>query len=461
MEREEETERGTPSGEHGRGVVPQVDEATFRAFYERHAGEVLHFLRAQLRNDMDRADVTSRTFETAYRHLHELHLPAGKAPHRAERNWLFTIARNQASAWRRKNPEPERLHEDSIEARGNPEQELACKLAYELLRTLRERDRIIYLLHHRQGYTHNEIAEALSLPLGTVKTSLARAQAELDARVDRLCKREGLQRGDYLRGLLLPLPSLFRNMVEDMDPAVGEIIWDAIDRGSFVPAPVPRAVIGTAGGLAGAKLVGVAVVSAVAGALAFALLSPQAPAPALLVGSAEAAPDKRAVVAPADRATATVTTAAAPPGMEASRPSARSDSEFVYVPAAATTSVPPTASMPATATASEPVSATASASVAASGAPTEPFGTESDVMQAARNAFASGDFSRALRLADEHLKRYPGGQFVAEREAIAIRGLAQLGRLGEARKRAEGFRRTFPNSLFRSAIDTVTGAPSQ
>ena len=56
------------------------------------------------------------------------------------------------------------------------------------------------------------------------------------------------------------------------------------------------------------------------------------------------------------------------------------------------------------------------------------------------------DPRQALALAQRHKQRYPRGQFLQEREMIAIEALLQLGRRAQARRRGRIFSRRFPSS---------------
>ncbi|AKU98774.1 hypothetical protein AKJ09_05438 [Labilithrix luteola] len=58
----------------------------------------------------------------------------------------------------------------------------------------------------------------------------------------------------------------------------------------------------------------------------------------------------------------------------------------------------------------------------------------------------AGDAQGALALARQHAARCARGEFVQERERIAIEALAQLGRTSEVRARARAFERQFPTS---------------
>lgn len=421
------------------------DERAFRALYDRHLRDVLHFLRFQVRDD-DRPDVASRVFEIAARDLAKFVVPPGKTREQAERNWLLTIARNASASHRQQTRQVEQLDDDALQAPDDLERDTAAfDLAVKLLWLLPERQRTLYLLSERDGLTHEDIAQDLGMPLGTVKTQLRAAQAALDAAIDRLCARERTRRADYLRAVPLPfvaaegLLQALRNVEEEVDSDTADQIRQGMGEpiaSAASPAlpcnPMPpakgtlatNATLGTARGIAGTKLFAALAAAAIGGAALTYGLRPTSPAPSPTAVRADVALSSMAGTPPSLSVIATATGTA---------------------PAAA-----PVAVLSA-------VPAATSAGVAAA----DPFRTEGDAMQATRNAFAAGDFARALTLAEQHARRYPGGAFVAEREAIAIRALAMSGRAAEARARADRFRRVFPKSVFRGAVDAATGGAPQ
>lgn len=247
--------------------------AAFRAFYDRHVAAVLHFLRYQVR-DEDRPDVASRTFTFAANHFDRFEVRPGQERDKAERSWILTIARNAARTWRQKKRQPDDIDFETLEAPDNPERDTAAfELAAALLWTLPEHLRTLYLLHHREEMTHEELAAALGLPLGTVKSRLAAAQAELDAKIDRLAARERMRRGDYVRGaVVLPfgtwsLREALRNVDEEVFPEAADHLWNetvapaAPAAPPFASAPLRAALAqgsasagaGAAASIAGAK----------------------------------------------------------------------------------------------------------------------------------------------------------------------------------------------------------------
>ena len=115
-------------------------------------------------------------------------------------SWLFRIAHNTAiDHLRQRRPvvAPPRLDDDGEEMdplaglpdlRGDsPEQAAARReMAIVLDRaidTLRPEYRAVVVLRHHEDLDYEEIAEVMSLPLGTVKTYLHRARRELAARL--------------------------------------------------------------------------------------------------------------------------------------------------------------------------------------------------------------------------------------------------------------------------------------
>lgn len=74
------------------------------------------------------------------------------------------------------------------------------------------------------------------------------------------------------------------------------------------------------------------------------------------------------------------------------------------------------------------------------------------LLDLARSAFASGDYTQTLQTLATHAKRFPKSVLGEEREALQIKALAASGRLAEARRRAERFRVQFPQSLLLPSI---------
>ena len=99
------------------------------------------------------------------------------------RTWLYTIARNRAFNARRKHrehPLPEGL--DILDAR-TPMDDLMVKEAFgqldRALSRLKFQDRMIFVLAELEGLPYADIASVERIPMGTVKSRLARVRAKL------------------------------------------------------------------------------------------------------------------------------------------------------------------------------------------------------------------------------------------------------------------------------------------
>lgn len=71
---------------------------------------------------------------------------------------------------------------------------------------------------------------------------------------------------------------------------------------------------------------------------------------------------------------------------------------------------------------------------------------EPKLIERARKALGS-EPRRALALAQEHQRRFPGGALSVERDVIALEALARSGQTAEAKRRARAFEAKYPKSI--------------
>jgi RNA polymerase sigma-70 factor (ECF subfamily) len=162
-------------------------------------------------NDADAEDLVAESVTRAWRARASLD-DAG-----AFRAWLFRILHNTFISERRKllaRPreellvdEPgeeeaafsifERLHQPFLLWLANPEQEFLDKLLREdldrALAALPEHHRVVVVLADVEGLTYGEIAEVLDVPVGTVRSRLARARSALQRTLWNVARDRGLQ----------------------------------------------------------------------------------------------------------------------------------------------------------------------------------------------------------------------------------------------------------------------------
>ncbi|WP_435252916.1 sigma-70 family RNA polymerase sigma factor [Streptomyces tendae] len=152
------------------------DQDSFAAVYDAVAGSVLGVARAVLRDQAQSEEIAQEVLVEVWR----------TAPrYRPERgtvvNWILTLAHRRAvdrvrsveaaaardhkAALLERTPEYDEVTEQ-VETRLEREQVRRC------LRTLTEIQRQSVTLAYYRGLTYRQVAEALAVPLGTVKTRL-------------------------------------------------------------------------------------------------------------------------------------------------------------------------------------------------------------------------------------------------------------------------------------------------
>ena len=158
------------------GRVALGDEDAFASVYDTVAGPVLGAVQAVLRDQAQSEEVAQEVLVEVWRTAPRYRPEIGTA-----RNWVLTLAHRRAvdrvrsaeaaavrdhkAALLARTPEFDEVTEQ-VEARLEREQVRRC------LRTLTEIQRQAVTLAYYRGLTYRQVAEALTLPLGTAKTRL-------------------------------------------------------------------------------------------------------------------------------------------------------------------------------------------------------------------------------------------------------------------------------------------------
>ncbi|XVU28159.1 RNA polymerase sigma factor [Actinoplanes sp. CA-054009] len=157
----------------------------FAVLFDRHAPYIHRYLARRL-GDGHADDLVAETFLTAFRRRDTF-----RPKHRDARPWLYGIATNLVAQHRRDEVRELRLHravtpEPSADCHA---EQVATDVTAGALREtltaalaeLADGDRDVFLLIVQEELTYEQVAAALEIPVGTVRSRLHRARTRLRA----------------------------------------------------------------------------------------------------------------------------------------------------------------------------------------------------------------------------------------------------------------------------------------
>jgi RNA polymerase sigma factor (sigma-70 family) len=156
-------------------------DQSFSYLYDNYSGALYGIIKGVIPDEETVRDVLQEVFVNIWRKI-ELYDPAKGRLF----TWMLNVARNAAIDKLRS-----RSYQDSLKNRSIPENvDIAMPGAItvqqsedvglkKILTKLKEEHRILIDLSYFQGYTHEEIAKVLQIPLGTVKTRIRSALIQL------------------------------------------------------------------------------------------------------------------------------------------------------------------------------------------------------------------------------------------------------------------------------------------
>jgi RNA polymerase sigma-70 factor (ECF subfamily) len=185
------------------------DQDAFGVLVRLHQRQVYNLALRILRDSEDAYEATQEVFLAAWQGLQGFRGQARFA------TWLYRIAYNHclrvAESRRRDAAARAELRAESAREQ-RPEQRISAEHARHAEQEVRERVRMeiaslpskyraVLVLRHLQELSYEEIAQVMSVPIGTVKTQLFRARALLKDRLQHLdqARSEGLARAGELR----------------------------------------------------------------------------------------------------------------------------------------------------------------------------------------------------------------------------------------------------------------------
>jgi RNA polymerase sigma-70 factor (ECF subfamily) len=159
------------------------DDEAIRQLVGRFQGDVYGLCARLLHHRQDAEDVTQEVFLRVFRSLQTWDAA------RPLRPWVLGIAVNRCRTWLAQRSRRPELADYLQEVVAGPPPDDSAELLGEVRQAtarLRVDYRTVFVMFHEQGLPYEDIARALSRPVGTIKTWLHRARLEV---LDRLRQR--------------------------------------------------------------------------------------------------------------------------------------------------------------------------------------------------------------------------------------------------------------------------------
>ncbi|MBT3385724.1 MAG: sigma-70 family RNA polymerase sigma factor [Prolixibacteraceae bacterium] len=170
------------------------DEKAFARLLSRYKDSIYFMLLKMVNNRSDAEDLTLEAFGKAFKNIHQY------SPTYAFSTWLFKIASNNCIDFLRRKKgviislesnNDQEVNNEQVKLKSkelNPEERLIrmqkAILLRRVVRRLKPRYQSLVELRYFREFSYEEIANELSLPLGTVKAQLFRAREMLFKMID-------------------------------------------------------------------------------------------------------------------------------------------------------------------------------------------------------------------------------------------------------------------------------------
>lgn len=153
-----------------------MDKSAFTRLILANEQQLYRIAKSILKKDEDCADAAQEAIAAGFASLHTLR------DDRYAKTWLIRILINQCYRILRENSRHLPLEEyaDGI----SPPQEETYSDLYQALLSLPCELRLLLVMHYLEGYSIQEMAKILDVPLGTVKSRMARGREKLRRLLD-------------------------------------------------------------------------------------------------------------------------------------------------------------------------------------------------------------------------------------------------------------------------------------
>jgi RNA polymerase sigma-70 factor (ECF subfamily) len=117
-------------------------------------------------------DLAQDTFIRAYKYLRSFKAAASFS------TWLYRISYNVFIDHTKSLKRTDNI--DGYDCISNDDKDVGSEIDMQnAIKVLNDNEKVAILLHYDNGYSHNEIAKIMDIPLGTVKTNILRAKEKL------------------------------------------------------------------------------------------------------------------------------------------------------------------------------------------------------------------------------------------------------------------------------------------
>jgi len=161
-------------------LLQQRNNQAFTYLYDNYSGALFGVISQIIANKETANDVLQEVFINIWRKIETYDLSKGRLF-----TWMMNIARNASIDKIRSKSWQNDLKNQSMPEDVNTLENQSVKLNTDnvgikkVLGKLKEEQRTLIELSYFQGYTHEEIAKGLNIPLGTVKTRIRSALLQL------------------------------------------------------------------------------------------------------------------------------------------------------------------------------------------------------------------------------------------------------------------------------------------
>lgn len=160
-------------------ALQRNERVAFEFLYDHYSGALFNVITKTVRDEEKAADVLQDSFLKIWKNIALYNPEKGRLF-----TWILNIARNgaiDAVRMEGRRPVMEDIEETAVQNERDTDQESVMnrseiKAIVDLLRPERK---LLIDMAYFQGYTHEEISEELSIPLGTVKSRIRTALQEL------------------------------------------------------------------------------------------------------------------------------------------------------------------------------------------------------------------------------------------------------------------------------------------